>query len=164
MLKSIYDTEDEEYREFIIKYVHRYHGKTLFTEEEKTLLRPTHHFGPQFDRENIIGFLNGSTDEDGCCGSSDRIDRPCISKDADKIEKKYKLRLIDMPEENFSVGWRCLGWVNFNFKSAKMANAFRIRCVDRLLTDHADLIFSNACPSCGKLRRTPKAKKCMWCL
>ena len=162
MLKSIYETNDKEYREFIIGYVLRYHGADLLTDEEKHLLRYTHHFSPQFDRENIMNFLNGSTEEDSCCGNANRINRPCVSKDADKTEKKYKLHLVKMPEDDSSDYWRCLGWVNFNFNSARMANAFRIQCVERLLQTDSEVIFSNQCPSCGRLRRTPKAKRCMW--
>ena len=162
MLKSIYETNDEEYREFIIGYVLRYHGANFLTEEEKQLLRYTHHFGPQFDRENIMNFLNGNTKEDGCCGKAYEGKRSCVSKDADKTEKKYKLHLVKMPEGDYSDSWRCLGWVNFNFKSARMVNAFRIQCVERLLQTHSEIIFKNQCPTCGRLRRTPKAKQCIW--
>jgi len=162
MLKSIYETNDEEYREFIIGYVLRYHGADLLTDEEKHLLKPTNHFGPQFDPEDIMNFLNGSTEEDGCCGGAHKENRACISKDADKIEKKYKLHLVKMPEGDSYDYWRCLGWVNFNFKAARMANAFRIQCVERLLKNHCEVIFKNKCPTCGRLRRTPKAKICMW--
>lgn len=162
MLKSIYETNDEEYREFIIGYILRYHGADLLTDEEKHLLKLTHHFGPQIDPHNFMNLLNGSTEEDGCCGSANRENRPCVSKDADKIEKKYKLHLVKISGDNSSDYWRCLGWVNFNFKSAQMLNAFRIQCVERLLQNYSDVIFKNQCPECGRLRRTPRAKRCMW--
>lgn len=167
MLKSIYKTDDNKYREFIIDYVLKYYGKALLTEEERFLLKPTHHFGPKF-QPDTIHISNSFTNKDGCCGEAvhyetSGLPRPCIRIDAKKIEDKYQLHEIDIPSLGSLDHWRCLGWVNFNFKSARMANAFRIRCVERLLTDHTETIFSNVCSACGRLQRTPKAKKCMWC-
>jgi len=167
VLKSINETNDHEYREFIIDYVLRYYGKVLLTKEESFLLKPTHHFGPKF-QPDTIQISNGFTDKDGCCGEAlhyetSELPRPCIRTDAKIIEDQYQLHEIDMPGLGSLDHWRCLGWVNFNFKSSRMANAFRIRCVERILTEHTEIIFSNNCPSCGRLKRTPKAKKCMWC-
>ncbi|NHZ87717.1 hypothetical protein F2P45_01525 [Massilia sp. CCM 8733] len=41
--------------------------------------------------------------------------------------------------------------------------ALRFACADKLLGLHKALIFANACPSCGKLLRTPRARQCLKC-
>ncbi|UOD28459.1 hypothetical protein INH39_23830 [Massilia violaceinigra] len=41
--------------------------------------------------------------------------------------------------------------------------ALRFACADKLLVLHKELIFANACPSCGKLLRTPRARQCLKC-
>lgn len=41
--------------------------------------------------------------------------------------------------------------------------ALRLSCADRLVREHKALIFENACPSCGKLPRTPRARQCLKC-
>ena len=40
---------------------------------------------------------------------------------------------------------------------------FRRRLRDRILSDHKAEIFENACPRCGKLPATPRAKYCLLC-
>ena len=39
----------------------------------------------------------------------------------------------------------------------------RRRTCDRILASHHAEVFANACPSCGKLPATPRAKMCLWC-
>ncbi|MES3023638.1 MAG: hypothetical protein V4857_18890 [Pseudomonadota bacterium] len=39
----------------------------------------------------------------------------------------------------------------------------RFRLAERLLAQHRDLIFENACKNCGQLPATPKAKQCLNC-
>ena len=41
--------------------------------------------------------------------------------------------------------------------------AFRRRVRDRLLSQHADQIFVNHCPTCRGVALTPLAKQCWWC-
>lgn len=41
--------------------------------------------------------------------------------------------------------------------------AFRRHTAERIVKDHAEEIFFNTCPRCGKLARTPKARQCRYC-
>lgn len=40
---------------------------------------------------------------------------------------------------------------------------FRDQIKERLLLEHRAEIYANACPKCGKLPKTPKAKQCLSC-
>lgn len=42
-------------------------------------------------------------------------------------------------------------------------DAFYERVRDRILDDHADEVFVNRCPECGRVVRTPRARLCLWC-
>ena len=41
--------------------------------------------------------------------------------------------------------------------------AFRRKLRDRIMSDHRDEVFKNACPQCGKLPATPRASYCISC-
>ena len=41
--------------------------------------------------------------------------------------------------------------------------AFRRHTCERILSVHKDEVCANACPKCGLLPATPKAKVCIWC-
>ncbi len=41
--------------------------------------------------------------------------------------------------------------------------ALRQRVAQRLAQEHPADINANACPKCGRLPRTPKARQCPWC-
>ena len=41
--------------------------------------------------------------------------------------------------------------------------AFRRHTCERILSVHKDEVYANACPQCGLLPATPKAKVCIWC-
>ena len=43
------------------------------------------------------------------------------------------------------------------------AQVFRLRTRERILSEHRVEVFANACPKCGRLPATPKAKMCIWC-
>ncbi|BCM91816.1 hypothetical protein IAD21_03692 [Abditibacteriota bacterium] len=43
------------------------------------------------------------------------------------------------------------------------AQVFRRRTTERILSTHRDQVYANACPKCGRLPATPKAKLCIWC-
>jgi len=40
---------------------------------------------------------------------------------------------------------------------------FRHRTAERLISEHKNEIYANACPNCGRLPATPKARVCIWC-
>jgi hypothetical protein len=40
---------------------------------------------------------------------------------------------------------------------------FRRRVCRRILTQHAEAVFINRCPQCGRVVRTPQARQCFWC-
>jgi len=42
-------------------------------------------------------------------------------------------------------------------------DALRIRTTQRLLTERAEEIFVNRCPSCRRIVQSPLAKQCHWC-
>lgn len=46
---------------------------------------------------------------------------------------------------------------------AEGVQAFRLRTRERILSEHRAEVFANACPKCGRLPATPKAKMCIWC-
>lgn len=172
MISNIYEIDDPEYREFVIEYVRKHYSNVLFTNEEIQLLKPTHHYGPQL-KKGEIGIFNPMASKEGCCGvgGDDRLyrklglERPCVRKDAVDIEERYNLKEVSQQLPG-SVGyrWRCLGWVNLNFRSPRMAKAFLIQCINRVLKENNEVIFSNTCQICNRLKRTPKAIQCMWCL
>jgi len=41
--------------------------------------------------------------------------------------------------------------------------SFRRRTRERIVSEHRAEVFANACPQCGRLPATPKAKMCLWC-
>lgn len=152
MITSIYETDDIEYREFIINYVIRYYADSLLPEEEQYLLRPTNH-------RHVLPLDNvPNSSANDCC-----TETLCVRDDADEIELRYQLRAVDTSPWELADHWSCLGWMNLNFKSPRIEVAFRIRCTDRMLREHTEQVFGNACTVCGRLKRTPKAKVCMWC-
>ena len=40
---------------------------------------------------------------------------------------------------------------------------FMLDAATRILEDHADKVFLNTCPKCGRLARTPQARQCRYC-
>ena len=42
-------------------------------------------------------------------------------------------------------------------------NKFIINTADRILKENQEKVFLNKCPKCGKLARTPQAKRCRFC-
>lgn len=151
MLKNLADTTDLKYRRFIMKYIYGYHCDLIKDEEKRLFQSNLVHFG----RMSLMGSPNNN-----------RLKyRP--SPDAGVYEKRFLLSDIDVSAWGYDQrhdAWAYIGWVNLNFKSPKMKKAFEVYVVNRILREKGDLVFKNACPTCARLRRTPYAKKCMWCM
>jgi hypothetical protein len=43
------------------------------------------------------------------------------------------------------------------------SQVLRRKARERIVSEHRMEVFANACPKCGKLPATPKAKMCIWC-
>jgi hypothetical protein len=152
--------------------VTKYYAKSLFTEEELDLLKPTHHFGPKLDLDEI-GKQNQKLLENGCCRrwfnnrnyreAGMEIEMPCVRTDAVDIERRYNIN-GQLSENGQEDSWSFTGWVHLNFRTPFKKRLFLNHCVNRVLVEYNELILKNVCTACGRLKRTPKAIQCMWCL
>lgn len=151
--------EELEYSIRQENYIFRYFPE-LLTAEEKSILDAKVIFEPTYPllRENNANAHS--------CGYTKFFDAKKIAF----IEKKYRLSNISMGQAD-SYEQCCLpdwlghfGQFNPNFRSKNMEIKFRESCIKRIISEHYMEIYEDSCKCCNKLKRTPKAKKCMWCI
>lgn len=77
-----------------------------------------------------------------------------------------RTKLGENPKYRWSPGFVRAAGVGLPEVDAALADgvgAFRRRVRVRLLVEHGDAIFINRCPRCGRLTRTPLARRCLDC-
>jgi hypothetical protein len=77
------------------------------------------------------------------------------------------IKLEDAKDERLSKMYYKTGWLSSEPAILQLLadgeDQFMLNCAERILKDSPEKVFSNLCPVCGNLARTPYAKQCRYC-
>ena len=65
---------------------------------------------------------------------------------------------------NISPAFRTYGWTVRGFDTYEDYEKELVVTIERVLSSYPEIILNESCQLCGRLKRTPKAQQCMWCL